>query len=194
MLEWYIIHCQPQKEPQTAELLESILGLTTYLPQVQQQYRGEIQAAPLFPRYLFVQVDLFRTHPTAIVSLPGVVRIVGIEQEPQAVPPDVVETLRQRVAAINQSGCLLDHGFRPGDTVRFKKGPMYGLEAIFQGNIRSHERVRVLMEFMGRLNRLDVDAKDLEQVAHKPHPPRRTRGKGRKIQSRERQQEEPTQW
>ncbi len=185
MLEWYIIHCKPQKETQTAELLESILGLTTYLPQVQQQYRGEIQVAPLFPRYLFFQVDLMRIHPTAIVSLPGIMRIVGIEQKPQAVPPDVVETLRQRVAAINQSGCLLDHRFRPGDTVRFKKGPMYGLEAIFQGDIRPHERVRVLMDFMGRINRMDVDANDLERVERKNHPPRRTRGKGRKIQPKQ---------
>jgi transcription antitermination factor NusG len=106
---------------------------------------------------------------------------LSFDDQPQPIPTDIVENLRQRVAAINQRGCLLDHGFQPGDTVRFKKGPLYGLEVVFQETLHPYERVRVLLEFMGQINRVDVAVGDLEQVAPKQHLPRRTRGKGRKI-------------
>jgi hypothetical protein len=61
---------------------------------------------------------------------------------------------------------------------------MRGLEGIFQGPTEPSERVRILIDFMGSLNRLEVDVDVLEPGPTPQHPPkRRTRGKGRRIKT-----------
>ncbi len=50
--EWYLIHSLPLKERSAAAALHERLGLAVYVPEVPQRFRGGMQPAPLFPRYL----------------------------------------------------------------------------------------------------------------------------------------------
>jgi len=180
---WYVVHCQPLKEWYTAAVLTDQLGLTVYLPTVLQPFRGTLQRAPLFPRYLFVQANLEAVAPSTINAAPGVVRLVAFEEVPQPVPAATMAALRRRVDQLNTQGGLPVHGFQPGDAVWLTGGPLQGLEAVFVGPLKPRERVRVLIEFLGQLREAEVQVALLEPVRAAPAPQRarRTRGKGRRI-------------
>jgi transcriptional antiterminator RfaH len=179
--QWYVAHCKHQKEQQAAVALEERLGLPVYLPVVGRYIRGQVRRAPFFPGYLFVQANLRVIALSRINSLPSVLRLVAFGDLPQPVPGAVVEEIRRRVAELNASNGTIGHGFQPGDTIVFKRGPFQGLEAIFLGPTAPRERVRVLIEFLGGLRPLEVRVEQLERGQAAPRPPRRTRGKGRMI-------------
>jgi transcriptional antiterminator RfaH len=180
--QWYVLHCQHQKERQAAAALEERLSLLAYLPEVRRREHGQLQRVPFFPGYLFVYADLAVVARSQINALPGVVRLVAFGELPLPVPAATVEEIRLRISQINAAGPPALHDFRPGDTLRLKRGPLQGLEAIFVGSATPRERVRVLIEFLGGLRTMEVDAAQLERgAAEAPRPPRRTRGKGRSI-------------
>jgi transcriptional antiterminator RfaH len=144
-----------------------------------------MQRAALFPRYLFVYANLQEVALSAINSTIGVVRLVTFGDIPQIVPHSIIATIEERVEYINAQGGLPMHSFRPGDRVQIKNGPFSGLEAIFQGPMKSSERVRILIELLGRPNEIAVNIDVLErdgapQVFQRE---RRTRGKGRIIKN-----------
>ncbi|HEY3231834.1 MAG TPA: transcription termination/antitermination NusG family protein [Roseiflexaceae bacterium] len=181
---WYAVHCQPFKERLAASLLAD-LGLTVYLPEIKHRLHGQTRYMPFFLRYLFVRADLRTVAANRINAIAGVLRLVSFGATPQPISPSVIETLRLRVDHFNAQGGLLNHRFRPGDMVRLNDGPLQGLEAIFVGPMRASERVRVLIEFLGGRRAADVRADALECVTAPLMPvigpPRRTRGKGRRI-------------
>lgn len=154
-----------------------------YLPLVSHKIAGKQKHIPLFPRYLFVHVNLSTVAIQRINTTPGLLRLIAFGETPQPLPIHTIEALRQQVDAINAQGGLPAHTFQPGDTVRFRKGPLHGLNAVFTGPMRPTERVHVLLDFLGRLNEVEVDIHQLERAepAAPPQRERRTRGKGRVI-------------
>jgi transcriptional antiterminator RfaH len=181
--QWYAVYCQPLRERQAAVALEYRLGLATYLPEIRRRFRGQVQQAPLFPRYLFVRADLYAAAPSRINATPGVLRLVAFGETPQPIPAAAIEALCQQVEQLNAQGGLPEHGFHPGDPVLLASGPLQGLAALFVGPTTPSERVRVLVDFLGSLREVDVHVETLE----KPNVPvvfrreRGTRGKGRRI-------------
>jgi transcriptional antiterminator RfaH len=182
---WYAAYCKPFKERYAATALADQLGLPIYLPEIKRRFRGQIRHAPFFPRYLFVWVDLQAVTLNRINNTFGVVRLVAIDDIPQPIPTSVIDMLRQRVDHFNMYGGLLNRGFRPGDTVRLKEGPLQGLEAVFVGPMKSSERVHILIDFLGRHREAEVDVDTLERAAAPPRRERRTRGNGRHIKLRD---------
>lgn len=185
---WYAAHTKPFKEVLVAALLEERLTLRVFLPEALQQYRGRMEMRPFFPRYLFVEADLSQVEVSAINALPGIIHLVSFGGIPQPVPAAVVEGIRERLAAINAAGGLPSHGFNPGDRVRVTDGPLAGLEAVFQGPMKPAQRVKILLEFLGRLQTIEVPPDYLEpvRVTMPASPARRTtRGRGRRIHNRE---------
>jgi transcription antitermination factor NusG len=167
-------------------MLEAHLGLAVYLPQVDQRRRGRMAPAPLFPGYLFVESAAEKFVRSAVDAQPGVIRVVTIDAQPCEVDANVVAALRSQVAAVNAAGGLPQHPFKPGDRVRLQTGPLEGMEAIFLGPTMPSERAEILLSFLGRAQRARVDIAELEPIAAPRtalHPPRRTRGHGRRIQS-----------
>jgi transcription antitermination factor NusG len=181
--EWYVVHCMPFKEQYAATGLRAMLGLAVYLPQVQSYFRGHVQRAPWFPRYLFARADLQIVPPSSINAVPGVVRLISVDSTPQPISFRVIEAIRQQVDQLNAQGGLPNHHFKQGDSVRLRDGPLHGLEAVFVGPMEPSARVRVLIDFLGRLQEIKVKTSALEHVssAHIPKLERWTRGKGRRI-------------
>ncbi len=181
---WYVVHTKPQKELLAASMLAERLRLSVYLPEVLQTYRQRVQPRPFFPRYVFVQADLNLVEPTAINAIPGVICLVAFGDKPQALPPDMVNAIHERIDAINAAGGLPRHDFHPGDRVRLTAGPLQGLEAVFEGPMRPSQRVMIFLEFLGRMQKTEVPIEYIErisagQAAHERK--RTTRGRGRKI-------------
>ena len=181
---WYVIHARPQLELLAAAVIETRLGLVTWLPEVAQLRRGERRRAPLFPGYLFVQADDVGLPLSAINHMPGVVRVVAFGPKPQPLAPQVIVALRAEVEAVNARGGLAQHPFKPGETVRLGEGPLAGMEALFIGPTEPAARVEILLHFLGSQRTLFVAPDTLDGVANpiatRPQP-RRSRGKGRPI-------------
>lgn len=183
---WYVVHARPQKELLAASMLAEQMGLTVYLPEVLQHYRGRPQLRPFFPRYLFVQVDLDEVEASKINASPGVISMVSFGERPQALSDEIVQAIRARLDEYNAAGGLPQRQFHPGDRVRLTEGPLQGLEAIFKGPTRPSQRVWVLLDFLGSLHAAEVSIDSIERAAPQhPHGPRKrgTRGKGRRVHS-----------
>lgn len=180
---WYVVHTKAHQELLAAGLLEQRLAAQVLLPQVRQRSRGRTRSAPLFPGYLFVELDLTQVEASAVNNTPGVIRLVAFGGLPKPVPARVIAALQARLAEIDAQGGLPQHPYKEGDRVRLTGGPLAGLEAVFIGPMRPTERVRVLLDFMGREQEAMVPVEDLESAGGPAKRPRRTRGKGRVIRN-----------
>ncbi len=185
-LHWYALHTQPHREPQVAHLLLD-KGIEVFLPIVSVRHRryGRVER-PLFPCYLFARLDLDIEGLSPVRWTPGLRRVVAFGERPVSIPDEVISRLSERVREMQEAGGLPAHDFKPGDRLVITHGPLRGLEAVFQGPMRPSERVRVLIEFLGQLAEVEVPLDDVERVPdyRVRRPPRRTRGRGRRIRSR----------
>jgi transcription elongation factor/antiterminator RfaH len=147
---WFLVHTQPKSE-RRAELHLGAQGFKTYFPQVQKTVRHARQLrtvrAPLFPRYMFLILDLGRDRWLSVRSTFGVSSLFTCEDRPVPVPAGVVEAL---VARTDEAGlALFDAGLTTGQTVRILSGPFADLVGTLE-RLDGAGRVRVLLTIMGR--------------------------------------------
>jgi Transcription termination factor nusG len=86
---WFLVHTQPKSE-RKAELHLGAQGFRTHVPQIQKTIRHARQLrtvqAPLFPRYLFLILDLGRDRWRSVYSTIGVSSLFTCEDRPVPVP------------------------------------------------------------------------------------------------------------
>ena len=115
---------------------------------------------PLFPGYIFARID--RRERMRVLLVPGVLSIVGIQQEPSPIPDAYIDALREGL-------CLCKAEPHPtltaGERVRVTRGAMTGMEGIL---LRRSDNFRVVIT-LGIIQQsvaVEVDAADLELVAN----------------------------
>ncbi|MCI0437517.1 MAG: hypothetical protein L0177_00100 [Chloroflexi bacterium] len=183
---WYVVRAKPQCDA----LAESALargGFETFIPWVQspiaQSRRSHVS---LFPGYIFLKCGGDEGELPSISHLPGIVGWVRFNGVAPSIPEDEVKALARRVEQVNQEGGLWQR-FRAGQAVHVQSGKLEGLARVIEEPKSPQARVRVLLEFMGRLVPAQVPAEHLRpapELAHsleRARPPRRTRGRGRWI-------------
>jgi transcriptional antiterminator RfaH len=181
--QWLVVHTLAKQELLAAILLEKQLGATIFLPEVLQYRRGKKQLLPLFPGYLFIQCDLATHPPSAISTVPGVIRLLMGTLGALSVAEEVITSLRQACMRINDSGGLASHFFQPGERVRLLSGPLAGLEGAFVKSTSAGERAIILLRFLNQESPVTVDVHLLETAKEGWRPPRQrsTRGGGRRV-------------
>ena len=152
MDSWYAVHTRPNGEIKAAFNLQK-QGFKVYLPSYHKLRRHARKVkqvlAPLFPRYLFIRMNINAEPWRAINSTIGVTRLVSDSNLPIMLPSAVIEDLRSREDANGVIQIDLTDQICPGDKVRIIDGVMTGTTGTFYGASDS-ERVQVLMEFLGR--------------------------------------------
>lgn len=164
-LAWYAVRTKPRAEQQVEAALTR-KGMQVYLPMVKVA-RVNPRArpiTPLFPNYLFVQADLDQVGQSAINWAVGVAHLVSFGGEPAAIPDAAIEHIRRRVTEVQKEGDFGLGRFHPGDHVRITAGPFRDLDAVFDQPLSAKGRVRVLVEFLGRLASAEVDVETLEKL------------------------------
>lgn len=165
MKQWYVVHTQAQGESRALFNLER-QGFEAWLPLVRRQRRHarrtDTVLRPLFPRYLFVHVDLETEPWRPILSTFGVSHVIGGDEGPSPVPNTVVDALVARAGSDGHFE-LGAESFRSGDKVRILEGPLAELEGIFQA-ASDDERVMILLRLMGREVRVTVPGSDIEAI------------------------------
>jgi transcriptional antiterminator RfaH len=158
---WYIVRTHARAEAKAALNLER-QGFSIYLPRYLKRRRHarrvEIVSAPLFPRYLFVAIDIASQRWRSIQSTFGVAQLVCSGDDPSSVPAVVVDELKKRE---DDKGFIQlgRRGFAHGQKVRVVEGVFSACLGLFEG-MTDNERVTVLLDLLGRKVRviMDLDA------------------------------------
>ena len=147
---WYAVHTRPHSTFR-AEIQLINQGFRVFLPRRRKTVRHARRlintAAPFFPRYLFVELDLTQHRWRSINGTFGVASLVMQGEKPQPVPRGVVEAM---LACVDRSGNLcLAPKLAIGGSVRISAGPFAERLGVLD-RLDDSGRVRVLLEIMGQ--------------------------------------------
>ena len=163
MKAWYVVHCHVRAEAKASAHLRR-QGFGAYYPQfLRRRFHArkvDWVPTPLFPRYIFVQVDIETARWRAIHSTAGVANLVRSGDRPQAVPSEIVAEVQ---ACENETGYFEFHKRQRmaiGDHVRI----LHGSFADQIGKLESLDdkgRVTLLLQLMGQSVRVKTSLKRL---------------------------------
>jgi transcriptional antiterminator RfaH len=163
--KWFVVHTKPRKEKVAIDNLQR-QGFMAYCPQTIQQKRRrqcwQKVVEPLFPRYLFVQLNIGADNFLPIQSTLGVVGLVRFGDQPAVIPESTIEAIQQREQAITET-CTEHPSWSKGDLLELIEGPFTGLQGIFLKK-EGLERVSILLDILGRQNRFNVSINSLTLV------------------------------
>lgn len=117
--------------------------------------------APVFPGYVFVQIDPMTCSLRAINGTRGISRLVALGAEPCTVPRDVMAALFVRFSEEN-APCPAPL-FQPGDQIDIREGPFADLVAQIEVT-EPNDRVIVLMDIMGRTSRVRLETTQIRKL------------------------------
>ena len=150
MRRWYVVQTRPRQE-QRAEVNLARQGYRVWLPVMERSRRRakriETGYAPLFPQYLFVELDIGREPWRAINGTFGVKRLLADDTQPQALPEEFVAALREATGDDGVS-TPAPPDLQPGDDVTIAVGPFVECAAVVL-RLAPRERVEVLLEVLG---------------------------------------------
>jgi transcription antitermination factor NusG len=106
-------------------------------------------------------MDLSVVPRSTIDWMPGVRRIVGTGGQPAVVDDEIVETVRQRLDALEEVGY---GNLKHGDRVRITSGPLRDLEAVFDKPMSPAHRVRILLDVVGRMTPVEIDYSEIKSI------------------------------
>jgi len=158
--QWYAVYTCANHEKRVAHELR-VRSVEHFLPLYRSVRRWSDRRlqidVPLFPGYVFVRLAL--RDRLSVLQIPGVVRLVGFNGLPAALPDEEMEILR---SGLCQSLRVRPHPFLTvGRRVRIKSGSFQGLEGILLRR-KSNLRVVLSISLIQRSIAVEVDSTDLE--------------------------------
>ncbi len=157
-MAWYVAQTHPKSEDRALRHLEN-QGFATYLPRYSKvrrhARRTDLVRAPLFPRYLFVWMDVNRARWRSILSTFGVRHLICHSDGPVEVPGGIIEELRAREDADGLIPLARQSPLQKGEPIKITRGSLIDQIGIFEC-CSENERVCVLLSFLGREVRIQV--------------------------------------
>ncbi len=162
---WYVVQSRPHKELYAATNLQN-QDFRAFIPQISKTVRHSRRTktvlAPLFPRYLFVALDLARDRWRSVRSTFGVSCLVMDGDRPRPAPQGLVEQL---IAATNETtGVDFRERLALGQNVRFLTGPFADKIGRLV-SLDDADRVAVLLEILGSEREIAVAPEVLMSIA-----------------------------
>ena len=159
---WFLLQYKPNSYRVALRNLHR-QGFETFLPMqditARKSSRFLLLSKPLFPGYMFVAFERDGGSWRQINSTTGVSRLVSFDGQPRELPLDLVSGLMLRCDA---SGRILPPAqLSTGDKVQVLSGPFANFIATVE-NIDERHRTWVLIDFMGRGTRMQVQSKQLK--------------------------------
>lgn len=158
--QWFAAYTTPRHEKHVSVLLAE-RQIETFLPlyNTARQWKKSspvVLELPLFPTYVFVRIA--RCARSSVLSLPGVLSIVGSAREPWPLPDFEIEALR---LGLHMRKAEPHPYLKIGERVRIKAGAMTGVEGIL---VRKKNEVRVVLtlDTIMQSIAMEVDADDIE--------------------------------
>ncbi len=163
---WFVLQTKPNAESEvTAKLKQA--GVEVFYPRLKTLVRGKKRQVErlksLFPLYVFVHIELDNQNIYHMLKYTrGVNRLLGVGGKPLPIPDELVAVIKERVNdedVVEQALVL-----KKGDNVRLLSGPLQDLVGILEKPVSDSGRVRVLLEVMHKVVRVETACSDIEQV------------------------------
>lgn len=161
--EWFCVRTQTKREHIAAKHLREIEAIEVFCPRIKYRKatrRGKIWwLEPLFPGYLLAKFDL-REMERAVTFCQGVRGLVRFGAEIPHVPESFVRSLISQVekkSSEDSELITIAPAIAIGDEVEVAHGPFQGMKGTIQSVAPAAERVKVLLEFLGQIQPIDLD-------------------------------------
>jgi len=149
--DWYCLKSQPKHEHIAAAHLRQMPDVEVFCPRL--RFKRATKRGPvwfeeaMFPGYLFAHFNFLERHKEVSYAA-GVSSILRFGQRYARLDEEVIRGLRSKTNE-NQLA-ILETEIREGDKVTIVEGALCGLEAVVTQFLSGRERVRVLLNFLGR--------------------------------------------
>jgi len=169
-LRWYAVYTRSRHEKRIKEQLDS-QSLESFLPLYEAVHRWKdrrvLVSLPLFPGYLFVRMVL-PEHRKPVVTVPGVVNLVGRPGCPTPIEDHEIEALR--LCSVRGQSMMPHPYLTAGRLVRVRHGPFADMEGILVRR-KGKSRLILSVKLIARAVAVEVDAGDVIAVGHQHRNP-----------------------
>jgi transcription antitermination factor NusG len=158
---WYAVHTCANREKLISKHLAS-RGIEHFLPLYESvrewsDRRMKLEL-PLFPGYLFVYTAL--RHRMPIVTVPGVVNLVGVAGQPAPLSTQTIVSLKDGIRRV----AAQPYPYLPvGQPVSIRSGPLKGLSGVLVRH-KSGPRVVISIDMLERSFLADVAVQNLVPI------------------------------
>ena len=162
---WYAVCVRSRFEFKIEKNL-SKKGIEIFLPAVKVRRRwtdrNKLVIFPLFPGYLFVNIDKNSAERKTVIGAHGVVRYVCMSPGvPEPIAEDQIMSLKK--AAENDISLESYPAIKEGNRVRIKSGPLAGIEGMMVKKEKNSLLV-LSVDILQKGAALKIDASEVERV------------------------------
>tara|TARA_R100000027_G_scaffold67340_1_gene65667 strand:+ start:33112 stop:33678 length:567 start_codon:yes stop_codon:yes gene_type:complete len=154
---WYCLRSQTKKEHLAAAQIRHRVGIEVFAPRItftKKTKRGKVRfTEALFPGYLFCRCNI-QEHMRHLLSMPGIINIVRYGDRTPPIPDEFMAELKERIPSEKHESS--DPIIEVGAPVTVVEGPFKDLQAVVSQVLSARDRVRILLEFLGRQAEIEV--------------------------------------
>ena len=158
--DWYVVLTKSKQELRAQDNLERQGGVV-FVPMFTKERitRGKrvVRQEPLFPGYLFLQVDSDNALLSKVRSTLGVRQILTFAGQLMTIAPSIIADLQQRNS---NTELHTPEPFSAGQSVTLEHGPFQHYQALFK-EYDGAERGIILLSLLGQQNELVIQLADL---------------------------------
>lgn len=158
-MTWYALQLKPAQGDRALANLQN-QDIACFFPKITVETikagKRSKKLEPLFPGYLFVNLEQTDPMWAKLRSTRGVLKIVSFANKPAAMSDEVIQHIKDSLDSVAEQG-----GIKPGQAVQLNEGPFEGINAIFQA-YDGEERAIVLINFMQKQQRVKVPVSALK--------------------------------
>ena len=161
---WFCLRCQTKREHIAAGHLRELENVEVFCPRLRYRKatrRGKIWwVEPMFPGYVLAKFDMLEME-RAVTFCHGIRGLIRFGSDIPSVPESFVEAIkheiRNRKGAEQDELVTLSPVIQIGDEVEVAHGPLQGMQGTVVTVPSATERVKILIEFLGNPQAIDVD-------------------------------------
>ncbi|XKH01369.1 transcription/translation regulatory transformer protein RfaH [Marinobacter nauticus] len=158
-MTWYVLQHKPAQGDRALHNLQN-QEVPCFYPKVEVEKvragKRVKKLEPLFPGYIFINLE--QTDPVwaKLRSTYGVLRVVRFAGKPAPIEDAVIDQIKASMDKVAEQG-----GIKKGQKVELEDGPFKGINAIFQA-YDGEERAIVLITFMQKQQQVTVPVSALK--------------------------------
>jgi transcriptional antiterminator RfaH len=164
---WYLVQTHPRQEDRAKSNLKSF-GIEALAPMFRDRrrnfYTGDVtlHAKPLFPSYIFAKFianDLYQK----VRYTRGIRRLVSFGGYPAVVDEEIIAMIQSRIS--EDGFARIDEYLKPGDKIMIKDGPLRTFAGIFEREMHSADRVRVLLLAVSYQAHIEIERDMVKKIS-----------------------------
>ncbi len=157
---WFVLTSKPREEQRAHDNLTS-QGYEVFLPKIskisKRQGKKSVSLAPLFPNYLFINLEPEHANFNAIRSTRGVGSFVRFGLNHATISNTLIDKIKSDLQGEDTNKSLAQLlNYNTGDKVEINQGPFKGLGAIYKTK-DGLERSILLIHMLGQENEVAVE-------------------------------------